>query len=50
MAPGGGKAGWGTGSSSGTACNIHTGGVLVGHNWGKGAATGSGSGSTCLQC
>lgn len=32
MAPGGGKAGWGTGSSSGTACNIHTEGVLVGHD------------------
>lgn len=24
VAPGGGKAGWGTGSSSGTACNVHT--------------------------
>lgn len=30
MAPGGGKAGWGTGSSSGTACKIHTEGALEG--------------------
>ncbi len=35
MASGGGKAGSGTGSSSGTACKTHTEGALVGHDWRK---------------
>lgn len=30
VAPGGGKAGWGTGSSSGTACKSHTEGAVSG--------------------
>lgn len=32
VAPGGGKAGWGKGSSSGTACNNHKMGVWAGHD------------------